>query len=296
MKKSNTWLNEFSKNVYSQNGEDGILEKIFEIVPNTDKSCVEFGAWDGKHLSNTYHLIKNQGYSAVLIEGDNSKLKKLVKNFQDNSRIKAINAFVGFSQEDNLDTLLKTTSIPQDFDLLSIDIDGNDYHVWKAMQYYTPKVVCIEYNFSIPNEVEFVQKKDMAISQGSSILSLCKLAKLKQYELIAVTQTNLIFVKNVFFKLFEIESNAINKMRLDYSSITYLFCGYDGTVFIAGNKKRVWHGVDYEVKPLPKIFRKYPGNMGKLTTLLYNGYRVWIELRRGNIKKIFSALRRRNIK
>lgn len=67
-------LNSYQKNIYSQFGEDGIIQRIFEILPVTDeKWCVELGAWDGIYLSNTHHLIKNKQWNGVLIEG-----KKLV--------------------------------------------------------------------------------------------------------------------------------------------------------------------------------------------------------------------------
>jgi hypothetical protein len=63
-----TSLSAFARNVTSQCGEDGIIERILSIMTDKDGWCVEFGAWDGKHLSNTYNLIHNKGYSAVLIE------------------------------------------------------------------------------------------------------------------------------------------------------------------------------------------------------------------------------------
>ncbi|UCH23877.1 MAG: hypothetical protein JSU83_12035, partial [Deltaproteobacteria bacterium] len=156
--KPSRWLNEFQNNVTSQNGEDGIIAKIFEIIPDKNKWCVEFGAWDGKLYSNTYNLINQQSYSAVLIEANPSKFQALIKTYQENKKVIPINAFVGFESKNNLDTHLEPTTIPLDFDLLSIDIDGNDFHVWKASQHYMPKVVVIEYNPTIPNKVEFVQK------------------------------------------------------------------------------------------------------------------------------------------
>lgn len=62
MARSNRWLNEFASNVTSQFGEDGIIEKILEVIGDANRWCVEFGASDGVYLSNTYNLIKNKGY------------------------------------------------------------------------------------------------------------------------------------------------------------------------------------------------------------------------------------------
>jgi len=134
--KQNTWLNAFAGNVTSQYGEDGIIEKILEVIGENDGWCVEFGSWDGKSCSNTFSLIDEGGYSAVLIEGDSKRFKDLIKTFEGNEKVTLMNTFVGFEKEDNLDALLKTIKIPINFDLLSIDIDGNDYHVWQAIKDY----------------------------------------------------------------------------------------------------------------------------------------------------------------
>ncbi len=124
--KPNRWLNEFTSNVTSQYGEDGILTKIFEIIPGKNKWCVEFGAWDGKLYSNTYNLINQQGYSAVLIEANPNRYQDLIKTYYSNKKVIPLNAFVGFETKNSLDTLLEATETPVDFDLLSIDIDSND--------------------------------------------------------------------------------------------------------------------------------------------------------------------------
>lgn len=263
--RSNQWLNEFAANVNSQSGEDGIIEKVLEVLTENNHWCVEFGAWDGIHLSNTYNLIANKGYSAVLIEGDRKRFCQLQKNFQSNERVKPINAFVGFEEDNSLDSLLRSTDIPVDFDLLSIDIDGNDYHVWAAVKHYKPKVVVLEYNPTIPNPVEFVQARDIRINQGSSILSLDKLAKDKGYELVAATTLNAIFVDSKYFALFGIEDNSIDTIRSEQPKVTYIFNGYDGTVFIRGFGKLGWHAIPYKearLQLVPRWLRQYPGNYG----------------------------------
>ena len=132
----NSWLSEFARNVTSQHGENGIIEKVLEVIGQNDKWCVEFGSWDGKKCSNSYDLINSKGYSAVLIEGDSRRFGDLLKTFEENKRVIPVNAFVGFERDDNLDSILKNTKIPHDFDLLSVDIDGNDYHVWEAVHDY----------------------------------------------------------------------------------------------------------------------------------------------------------------
>ena len=173
-------LNKYSNKVHSQFGEDGILLEILKRLDkkNHDYWCVEFGARDGISDSNTLNLIKNYGYKAVLIEGDKNYFNKLCQNFPQ-ERIVKINKFINFSGDNNLDNILKKTDIPKNFDFLSIDIDGCDYYVFESLNEYRPKIVCIEFNHLIPNDVEFIQKRDFAIKQGCSAKSLIKLGKMK---------------------------------------------------------------------------------------------------------------------
>jgi len=276
--KPNHWLNGFATNVNSQTGEDGIIEKVLESISDSNRWCVEFGAWDGRYLSNTYNLIANRGYSAVLVEGDRKKFRQLQKNFRANEKVIPIHAFVGFEEHDGLDSLLRATDIPVDFDVLSIDIDGNDYHVWAAVKQYRPKVVVIEYNPTIPNPVEFVQARDMRVSHGSSILSLDKLAKQKGYELVAATRLNAVFVDAKYFALFGIQDNSVDAIRSEQPDVTYIFNGYDGTVFIRGAGRVHWHGIPYRqssLQQVPKWLRQYPGSYGIIKRGLARIYRCF---------------------
>ncbi len=261
--KRNTWLSEFANNVTSQYGENGIIEKVLDVINENNKWCVEFGSWDGKKYSNTFNLICKKEYSAVLIEGNPIRFKDLIKTFEGNKNVIPINAFVGFEKEDNLDVLLETIEIPVDFDLLSIDIDGNDYHVWQAVRDYKPKVVVIEFNPTIPKTVDFVQPRDVRVTQGSSLLSITKLAKSKGYELVSTTKTNAIYVDSKYFSLFGIRDNSVEVMMTDESLITHIFCGYDGTVFIRGCGELPWQRIAFKesrMQQLPKWARKTIGD------------------------------------
>lgn len=281
--RKNTWLMDYSKNVTSQHGEDGIIEKILEIIGEADKWCVEFGSWDGMFCSNTYRLIKDKGYSAILIEGSAKRFKVLLENFKSNDNVNCLNRFVGFEKKNSLDTIFAETNIPKNFDLLSIDIDGNDYHVWDAMNQYQPKVVVIEFNPTISKTVEFIQPKDMSISQGSSCLSLTKLAKDKGYELVCCTTGNAIYVDRKYFPKFGIENNDVETMIKDESLITHMFCGYDGTVFLRGYGRSPWQQIPFKEKNvqfLPKWARRRFGEKNFIKLSLGKKYRRF--LRRDN--------------
>lgn len=269
------WFEAYARNVTSQGGEDGILERIFELIPGGDRWCCEFGAWDGKKYSNTYHLVANKGWGGVLIEADPVKFEDLKKTFSGNSKIVMLNRFVEYEGEGILDNLLAGTLMPANFDLLSIDIDGNDYHAWVTVNRYQPKVVIIEYNQSIPNHVEFVQEANPEACHGNSLLSLTKLAMSKGYQLIAVTETNAIYVREEYFSLFDIADNSLAALHPVAPYVTDIFQLYDGTVVLSGYRQMIWHGVPMPAgrfQAVPRFLRTFPGVMGSLKLFLF---RVW---------------------
>lgn len=276
MPNRNQWLLEHAGNVYSQAGEDGVLAKVLDVIGEGTKWCVEFGAWDGKYLSNTYNLIENRGFSAVMIEGSAKRYRDLVETFKDNPRVHPLHAFVGFQPSDSLDVVLAKTPAPLELDVLSIDIDGNDYHVWKAVNRYRPRVVVIEYNPTVPNAVDFVQPADMRINQGASLSAQAKLGKQKGYELVCVTEHNCIFVREEFFPLFGIEDNSIAALRPNEDMVTYIFNGFDGTVFVRGYGKLGWHNTPYreeKLQQLAKIMRRFPDVQGPVLRFFSKHYR-----------------------
>jgi hypothetical protein len=277
--KNPTWLLDFKRDVYSQTGEDGVIEKILEILPGKNSWCVEFGAWDGLHLTNTRHLIESAGYSAVLIEADKRRFESLRRNYLPyGDKVVAINRFVGFGDDDNLDAILSATPMPPDFDVLSIDIDGNDYHVWNRVKSYRPKVVIIEFNHTIPTEVRFVQKADPSVIQGSSLLALVELGKTKGYELVSVLRFNAVFVRKEDFPLFAIQSNSPQELRTDLSAVTYLFSGYDGGILLSGAKNLPWHSLSFDagnLQVLPRFLRKFPDSYHLLQRVCLWGMRAW---------------------
>jgi hypothetical protein len=238
-----------AKNVYSQTGEDGILEAIFQHISPTGSApwAVEFGAWDGKKFSNTCNLLMHRGWHGVMIEANPSKHAELVQTYAGNAKVHCLNAWVTFDGAGSLDTLLAATRIPQDFDLLSIDIDGNDYHIWDSVKQYRAKVVVIEFNPSIPHNISFVQERNMLVRQGSSLLAIAELGKRKGYELVCVTELNAIFVRNDFFEAFGIRDNSLDTLHKDTQYITQVFQLYDGTLVWRGCREMLWHGVP--IKP-----------------------------------------------
>lgn len=197
-------LIDYKRDHYSQNGEDGVLEFIFKSIQSVlpeSKWCVEFGAWDGKHLSNTFSLVE-QGWHAVYIEGDEKKYQDLLVTANSYKNIVPLCAMVGFdkSSTNKLDNLLETTPIPDDYELLSIDIDSFDLAVWAAYS-GKPKVVVIEINSSLHPGI--LQWHDGPVCQGNSFSSTLNVAKSKGYTLVCHTG-NSIFLRDDLISMVDI--------------------------------------------------------------------------------------------
>ncbi len=260
----------------SQDGEELVLRAILDRLPKPTGWGVEFGAWDGRYLSNSYSLITDDGWHAVLIESDPKQFQKLLKTWHAEPRVTSLNRIVGWTGKGALDAILSETDIPQEFDLLSIDIDGNDYHVWEAVVAYRPRVVLIEFNQTIPNRVDFVQPADTSVNQGSSIRAMVRLGKSKGYELVATTTFNAFFVAEQYLSELQIEDNSIECLRPEEGSVTDIFVGYDGTVFLTGSRVLPWHnlamhGSRFQV--LPRYLRRYPLDYRRWQLALYYLYR-----------------------
>lgn len=260
-KADSTYLSRHASSVTSQFGEDGIIAKILEIIGTANRWCVEFGAWDGRYLSNTWDLINNSNWNAVLIEGNPQRAERLRHSHQARAGEVFVEcAYVGWEGANSLDAILSRTPIPTDFDVLSIDIDGNDWHVWQALSRYRPRLVVIEFNPTASNDLFFVQDPDPAINQGASLRALVDLAREKGYELAATTIINGLFVRAEDFPKLGIADNSIDAMHSP--AITTEIChGYDGTIFGAGHMMLNWHQLSItqeDLQILPVALRKYP--------------------------------------
>jgi len=268
-------LDSYRRNVTSQHGEDGIIARIFEIVGAENRWCCEVGAWDGRHLSNTWTLIANEGWEGVLIEGDRGRFEDLRRTYADaGPRAHLVNAFVGLGPGSRLDDLLAAAGAPRNFDLLSIDVDGNDWHIWNSLQAFAPRVVVIECNPTIDNEIYFVQDYGPHTHQGASLLALVELGRAKGYELVASTGTNGLFVARALFPAFGIADNSLDALHESPEHQIRIFQGYDGTIFAAGALKLHWHGIPLtqeHFQVLRPIDRRFPGTRRR------RWWRVWHE-------------------
>lgn len=207
-------LNKFGRNIHSQNGEDGVIKEIFRglgIKNDGKKWCVEFGAWDGIHFSNTFALVED-GWRAVYIEGDTARFQDLLATAKKYPLISPVNAFVSRERDDvnSLEKILKPTGIPKEFELLSIDIDSYDLDVWESLARYSPKVVVIEINSSVPPGVLW---RHSPKTPGNTFSATLNVAAQKAYTLVCHTG-NLIFVRNDLVRKINIGSRYIEHPEL----------------------------------------------------------------------------------
>ncbi|MDE1919369.1 MAG: hypothetical protein KGH56_01585 [Patescibacteria group bacterium] len=266
----------FGRDITSEHGEDGVIEKIFGIIGEESRWCADLGALNGRHGSNVWHLVKESGWSGVLIEADRTYFEKLQAEYAGMGRAHCVNAFVSFEGESSLDRIFARTPLPRTFDLFSLDVDGNEYHIWESVSDYRPRVMVVEFNPSIPNDVSFVQPRDTGVFQGSSLRALVALGKRKGYELVAANETNAFFVLEELFPKFDIADNSIDALRTDHRYETQLFQLYDGTLRIAGYDRLLWHKrpIDIEkLQVLPKRLRRYPAHIDESRGL--RAFKYW---------------------
>lgn len=263
---ANDWLLSFRKQKFSQWGEEGIIEKIFDLIDETRKNkwCVEFGAHDGYSNSNTCYFIKEKGFSSVMIEADQKRFKQLQKAYFGNEKVICLNQFVELLGEKCLDNILSNTPIPNDFDLLSVDVDGEDYHIWKSLKNFFPKVVIIEFNPTIPLDMDIFQSEGCGNDFGASLLAVYNLGKEKGYEMVSVTDVNAIFVRKEYYDKFKIANNAPKELYKSFEMkyITKIYQKYNGTLILVGNDRLFWHKLKIKqssIQVLPRFLRIFPG-------------------------------------
>ena len=224
--KNNFNINKFGIKIYSQNDEDGIILYILKHIGVKTKKFVEIGVENGIEC-NTTNLLKNFDWSGVQIEGNKKlyndakiQLKKVLEKKIKN--LKLLNIFV---TKKNINQILKKYS-GKEIDLLSIDIDGNDFWIWKAINCVKPRLVVIEYNSffgptlscTIPYNHKFIWNYEKKRSYyGASLKALEKLGRKKEYTLVGVdgNGVNAFFVRNDLAKNINLKSKKTGDVFID---------------------------------------------------------------------------------
>ncbi len=191
--------------VFSQWGEDGIIQYLLQHVPIERPLFVEFGV-ENYTESNTRFLLTNNQWSGIVIDGSDENIEYIKRDpIYWAANLKAVSAFI---TKDNIDDLITKNGISGDIGILSVDIDGNDYWVWQAIDSISPRIIICEYNSHFGPEAEVTTPYDPAfvrdsahfskIYYGASISALNSLAESKGYSLVASNSVgnNIFFVRN----------------------------------------------------------------------------------------------------
>jgi hypothetical protein len=237
--------------VYSQSGEDGIIQYLINKIEIIDKRFIEFGV-ENYLESNTRFLAINNYWSGLVIDGDRTNIE-FIKNdpIYWRCNIKAEHSFI---TKENINKILAKNGMIGEIGLLSIDIDGNDYWVWEAIDSVSPAIVVAEYNsffgkkeeVTVPYNASFVRTSAhfSKIFYGASISALTSLANKKGYKLVGSNQAgnNVFFVRNdLMASLTELSvEEAYKPIRFreihnEHGGLTYL--SFDDARKVIGNLK-----------------------------------------------------------
>lgn len=175
---------EYGYSIYSQFGEDGIIQHLIKELKLTNRQCCEFGM-SGIIYSNTYNLVENYNWDGIFIEKDKEKTLDIKYG-------KVIVREVEVDGENSLENILKETHFENNFDILSIDIDGKDYHIWNSLKNYNPNLIIIEFNPFIEPNIDYIYDGSKF---SSSFKSMIELGIKKGYTLLTMSG-NLLFGRN----------------------------------------------------------------------------------------------------
>src|ERR1700722_393215 len=195
-------LSLFELSVFSQNGEDGIIHEIFRKIGSLNHTFVEIGA--SPNEANSVLLADVFGWSGTFFDVSPSEISGLRSKYSNSDRVNVVEAFVTPS---NIANLLRDASCPEGFDFLSIDVDGNDYWLWEAVEPCRPRVVVIEYNSAKGSQVNSVNKYqseswDGTTDFGATLSAMIDLGDRLGYQLVhaETTGVNLFFVRKDQFQ------------------------------------------------------------------------------------------------
>lgn len=194
-------LEPYGYKCYSQHDEDGMLAEIFHrLGPDIPRTFVEFGVGDG--LENNSLLLLKTKWKGLWIEGGNGNALQIKNRFADiisSGQLCFENQFI---DRDNINDLIGKY-FTEDIGMLCIDIDGNDYYVWKNINIISPWVVVIEYNAKFPPPIKWSIEYDknhvwtLTDYQGASLAAIAELGEQKGYQLVGcnLNGTNAFFVR-----------------------------------------------------------------------------------------------------
>ena len=194
-------FNEYEFKVFSQFGEDGLIQFLIKNLNISSKTFIEFGV-ENYEEANTRFLLENNNWSGLIIDSSKENIEHIKnQNYFWKYNLKAIKEFI---TKENINNMIKKNMSEVDIGILSIDIDGNDYWIWNEIEVIKPDIVIIEYNarlgsklsLTIPYKSNFNRMKNSKTNNyGASLNALNKLAEKKGYNLVGTNSNG----NNAFF-------------------------------------------------------------------------------------------------
>ena len=218
-------INSHEFKVFSQFGDDGIIQYLISKIQIPNKTFIEFGVEDFFE-SNTRFLMMKDNWEGFVIDGSEENINRLKNSsFYWQYQLKAEASFI---TKENINTLLDKSGFDHDLGIMHIDLDGNDYWIWNEIDKFSPRILIIEYNsvlgidhhWSVPYKADFQRFKEhySGLYWGASLLSMYELGNIKGYDLVGsnLSGNNAYFVRkdvNTIPKLSADEAYKISKYR-----------------------------------------------------------------------------------
>ena len=187
---------------YSQSDDDGMIEEMFRRIGTTNRQFIDFGCAEGIENNTTYLVLT--GWTGLWMDGSEANIASIGKLFAQFVQSGKLQAKPAFITRENINGLIRDARMDPEPDLLSIDLDGNDYWIWEAIDVVRPRAVVIEYNAVFRPPHQIVQEYDAAFHwksdayYGASLKALEVLGTRKGYALVGCNfaGSNAYFVRN----------------------------------------------------------------------------------------------------
>lgn len=223
-------LSDYGSNTYSQFGEDGCIAKILDVIGVKQELAVEFGAGDGLSCSNTARFWHDNQWRALLIEADADRFTTLSANAAAFPNVVCRQALITPEGSDSIMSHLADTQlgIP---DVMSIDIDGDDYFILKHLD-CRPRLIVVEFNPTIPPHIA-MRQSELGAGFGASLLELVRAAREIDYAFVGATYCNAFFVEKenaAKFVDYEVDPTVL----FPPTNYTYAVTDYLGRLVLVG--------------------------------------------------------------
>jgi hypothetical protein len=209
------WKHEFK--VFSQWGEDGIIQYLVNNIDIKQRTFIEFGVEDFYESNCRFLMMKDQ-WQGFVIDGSSANIAQLRDSYYYWQY--QLNSKAAFITRENIAKLLDESGFEKDLGLLSVDIDGVDYHVLEALHDWRPDILIVEYNdafgwqrpISVPYDPAFVRRQKHYSNQywGANLPAFCCLAGKRGYALVGTNSVG----SNAFFVRRELLNNAVREVEL----------------------------------------------------------------------------------